>query len=212
MDISDSTSLVVDEKKDGDIYTSGTMFQNGSDGESQRLKHDLKVKIEKSVTDELKRLLVASVGDDLSCHLHSLSEDKVRLASAVDHYASKLKNDHDRAEALEISSDMWRCKFFAMSIRADELLSQRNHLLQHIRDAHSTISQLLDLLNSTTHLSQNSENMISQAKHILSEDITHFFERSPCDEKPRLPKILASNITVACCKNCVHNEIKLFTY
>lgn len=57
MDISDSTSLVVDEKKDGDIYTSGTMFQNGSDGESQRLKHDLKVKVNRYLYRKVEKLM-----------------------------------------------------------------------------------------------------------------------------------------------------------
>lgn len=46
--------------------------------------------MERQLTAELKRLLVASMGDDLSCHVQSLSEDKVRLAETMMKYASQV--------------------------------------------------------------------------------------------------------------------------
>uniref|UniRef100_A0A0N5ANN0 Golgin-45 n=1 Tax=Syphacia muris TaxID=451379 RepID=A0A0N5ANN0_9BILA len=134
---------------------------------------------ERKLSAELKKLLVASMGDDLTCHIQSLSEDKVRLASKMD--------NHDRAEDLQIMSEMWRCKFLAMSVRADELTAQLEHLP-------------LDAIQY---------NILSNAKVLLSVDISQFCERTPCDEKIYRPHPVTSNITVSCCKNCAAHEIKL---
>ncbi|KAL4003153.1 hypothetical protein ACH3XW_6430 [Acanthocheilonema viteae] len=145
--------------------------------ELRRLKKDLE--LERQLTQELKRILVATMGDDLTCHVKSLSEDKVRLAHKMTKFEAQISHDHDRAEDLAILADMWRCKFLAMSIRADEMRNQRSQAL------------------------------IKEARAILEIDLSTFFERSPCDEKIYKPVSHTSNITITCCKHCVGKEIKL---
>ncbi|VDD92432.1 unnamed protein product, partial [Enterobius vermicularis] len=125
----------------------------------------------RQLTTELKKLLVASMGDDLTCHIQALSEDKVRMASKMN------------TEDLQIMSDIWRCKFLAMSVRADEL---------------SALEELMVAIQS-----------LPATQSVLSIDITKFCERTPCDEKICRPGPVTSNITVSCCRNCSSHEIKL---
>lgn len=171
-----------------------------------RLKKELE--LERQLTEELKRLLVATMGDDLTCHVQSLSEDKVRLAHTMTKFEAQLTEDHDRAQNLEISADMWRCKFLAMSIRADELRGQRCRLLAHCK-------QLRTLLNKFVTAFQNRlpspslGALIGETQVALGTDLSTFFERSPCDERIQKPAPLTSNITITCCRHCEGNEIKL---
>ncbi|EJW85902.1 hypothetical protein WUBG_03187 [Wuchereria bancrofti] len=178
--------------------------------EFKRLKRDLE--LERQLTDELKRILVATMGDDLTCHVKSLSEDKIRLAHMMTKFEAQISHDHDRAENLAILADMWRCKFLAMSIRADEMLNQRYRLLSHCR-------QLQTLLNRFLHTNQDQirrksispvlETLINEARAVLKTDLSTFFERSPCDEKICKSVPHTSNITITCCKYCIGKEIKL---
>lgn len=163
---------------------------------------------ERQLTAELKKLLVASLGDDLTCHIQALSEDKVRLASKMNSFAVQSSVDHDRAEDLQIMSDMWRCKFLAMSVRADELTTQLARLLAHLKNEHQVLE---DIVNAAQCLPPGAipVNVLKTAESVLSIDITKFCGRTPCDEKIHRPSPITSNITVSCCKNCASHEIKL---
>ncbi|VDO29941.1 unnamed protein product [Onchocerca flexuosa] len=178
--------------------------------ELERLKNDLK--LERQITEELKRLLVATMGDDLTCHVKSLSEDKVRLADMMTKFEAQVSHNHDKVEDLAISVDMWRCKFLAMSIRADEMRSQRCHLLAYCRQLQTLLNKFLVANQDQIHrkpISPALETLINEAHTALRTDLSTFFERSPCDEKICKPVPHTSNITVTCCKHCVGKEIKL---
>lgn len=62
---------------------------------------------------ELKRLLVASVGEDMEARVHFLTEDKVKLADDIRQYVEKIACDFEQKEKLSIESDVWRSKFLA---------------------------------------------------------------------------------------------------
>lgn len=174
--------------------------------EAERLRHELEA--ERQLTGELKKLLVASMGDDLTCHIQALSEDKVRLASKMNTIAAQSNVDHDRAEDLEIMSDIWRCKFLAMSVRADELVAQRERLLAQLKNEHQALANLVNAVQ-TLPSGHIPETVLSDAWSVLSVDISSFCERTPCDERVYRPDPVTSNITVSCCKNCASHEIKL---
>uniref|UniRef100_A0A9J2PCB8 Golgin-45 n=1 Tax=Ascaris lumbricoides TaxID=6252 RepID=A0A9J2PCB8_ASCLU len=195
------------------------------DEELRRVKAELET--EKQVSAELKRLLVASMGDDLMWHVKSLSEDKVRLASTMNSFAAQLNFDHDRAENLAISSDVWRCKFLAMSIRADELLSQRERLFALLKEHHSALNDLYDAIRMPRSSSfwqesipgtrnavpetriEIGKEVLAKVQKALSTDMSSLCERTPCDEKVVKAPPVTSNITVSCCKHCAGREIKL---
>ncbi|CAG9530793.1 unnamed protein product [Cercopithifilaria johnstoni] len=178
--------------------------------ELKRLRKDLE--LERQLAQELKRILVATMGDDLTCHMKSLSEDKVRLAHMMTKFEAQISHDHDRAEDLAILADMWRSKFLAMSIRADEMRSQRCHLFSYCKQLQILLNKFLVINQNQIHrrpISPVLEALIKEARVVLKTDLTTFFERSPCDEKINKPISHMSNITITCCKHCVGKEIKL---
>uniref|UniRef100_A0A8R1Y0W2 Golgin-45 n=1 Tax=Onchocerca volvulus TaxID=6282 RepID=A0A8R1Y0W2_ONCVO len=188
----------------------GKEGNTGNVKELERLKKDLK--LERQLTEELKRLLVATMGDDLTCHVKSLSEDKVRLADMMTKFEAQVSHDHDKVEDLAISVDMWRCKFLAMSIRADEMRSQRCRLLAYCKQLQTLLNKFLVANQDQIHRELTSpvlEALINEAHTALRTDLSTFFERSPCDEKIYKPIPHTSNITVTCCKHCIGKEIKL---
>lgn len=65
------------------------------------------------VNRELKKLLVASLGEDLEARVHFLSEDKAQLAADVRAYAQRLTQGREEIDRLAIHADVWRSKFLA---------------------------------------------------------------------------------------------------
>ncbi|KAM3723544.1 Golgin-45 [Dirofilaria immitis] len=179
----------------------------GNAEELERLKRDLE--LERQLTEELRRLLVATMGDDLTCYVKSLSEDKVRLADMMMKFEAQISHDHDRSEDLAILADMWRCKFLAMSIRADEMRSQRCCLLAHCMQLQTLLNKFLVINQGQIHRKSTSpalETLINEAHTVLKADLSTFFERSPCDEKIYKPVSHTSNITITCCKHCIDSS------
>jgi hypothetical protein len=65
------------------------------------------------VNSELKKLLVASVGEDVQGRMHCLTEDKARMATMIRRYSEKLDRDYEERERMTILCDVWKSKFLA---------------------------------------------------------------------------------------------------
>ena len=105
--------------------------------------NDLKKKVEETgkqlriqtqVNSEVKKLLVASVGEDLEAKVDYLTQDKARLAADIRQYSSKISRDFEEKEQLSVQSDLWKSKFLASSVIVDELARWKATLLQRSED------------------------------------------------------------------------------
>lgn len=67
----------------------------------------------KQVNEELKRLLVASMGEDMEARIHFLTEDKIKLGDDIRQYSEQIAVDFEKKENLSIEADVWRSKFLA---------------------------------------------------------------------------------------------------
>lgn len=99
---------------------------------TQDLQEQLRVQVE--VNRELKKLLVASVGEDLEARVHFLSEDKAQLAADVRAYAQRLSQGREEIDRLAIHADVWRSKFLAASLLVDELANCKARLMRQCDD------------------------------------------------------------------------------
>lgn len=97
-------------------------------GELQALRKELD--IEREINYELKRLLVNALSEDLNCQISSLAEDKVRLARNIDTYYKREKSNAENQEQLHIENTLWKSKFMAIAIRADDLSYNLNVALK----------------------------------------------------------------------------------
>ena len=92
------------------------------------------LKIQTKVNEEVKRLLVASVGEDIEARVEFLSQDKARLAADVLEYNNRIASDWERKEELGVESDVWRSKFLASTVIVDDLTRTKQTCVQRMED------------------------------------------------------------------------------
>ena len=86
-------------------------------------------RIQCQVNNEVKKLLVASVGEDIEAKVDFLTQDKARLAADIRQYSNKISRDFEEKENLNVQSDLWKSKFLASSVIVDELARWKGRFL-----------------------------------------------------------------------------------
>ncbi|KAK1802940.1 hypothetical protein P4O66_021482 [Electrophorus voltai] len=109
--------------------------------DKEGLSNQLRVQTE--VNRELKKLLVASVGDDLQYHFERLSREKNQLILENEALGRSLAHTAEQLERMSIQCDVWRSKFLASRVMAEELTNARAALHRQTRKAQSAIQDLL---------------------------------------------------------------------
>ncbi|KAL6112925.1 blzf1 [Pungitius sinensis] len=109
--------------------------------DKEGLSNQLRVQTE--VNRELKKLLVASVGDDLQYHFERLSREKNHLILENEALGRSLAHTAEQLERMSIQCDVWRSKFLASRVMAEELTSARAALQRQTREAQGAIQDLL---------------------------------------------------------------------
>ncbi|CAL2036196.1 unnamed protein product [Caenorhabditis brenneri] len=151
--------------------------------------------IEQKMNSELKRLMIATLSDELQGQVEALTEDKVRLAHRVDEYMGKLMVEDEESDRLRIDRDVWKCKFLAQSIRCDELTLKNEYLLKTLVG----VQQAVRSKNVTT----------EEIRDFVQLDLQPLFHRSPCEERVRPITAKYTNLTISCCRNCTGRDIQL---
>ena len=108
--------------------------KDAKDDEIRELKskvNDLErsLKIQLQINDEVKKLLVASVGEDIEARVDFLTQDKARLAADLRSYTNKISRDFEEKEKLSVESNLWKSKFLACSLIVDDLARWKANLL-----------------------------------------------------------------------------------
>jgi len=92
---------------------------------SQAEASDRQLKIQTKVNSEVKKLLVASVGEDIEARVDFLTQDKARLAADVMQYSNRVASEWEARDALGVESDVWKSKYLASSVIVEELEKAR---------------------------------------------------------------------------------------
>ncbi|KAG8450474.1 hypothetical protein GDO86_002943 [Hymenochirus boettgeri] len=101
------------------------------------------LKVQTEVNRELKKLLVASVGDDLQYHFERMAREKNQLILENEALARNTGQLSEQLERMSIQCDVWRSKFLASRVMSDELTNVRANLQRQNRDAQSALQDLL---------------------------------------------------------------------
>merc|ERR1719384_2626398 len=101
---------------------------------SQLEQSEKQLKIQTKVNEEVKRLLVASVGEDIEARVDFLTQDKARLAADVLEYNNRIAVDWEKKEELGVEKDIWRSKFLASTVIVDELSRARQSVQQRVEE------------------------------------------------------------------------------
>lgn len=73
------------------------------------------------VNRELKKLLVASVGDDLQYHFERLAREKNQLILENEALGRGLAHTMEQLERMSIQCDVWRSKFLASRYETEKV-------------------------------------------------------------------------------------------
>jgi len=106
-------------------------------------KVEQQLKIQAQVNGEVKKLLVASVGEDIEARVDFLTQDKARLAADLVNYSTRIDKDWEEKDALSVESDVWRSKFLASSVIVDEMTRSRQNLAQRAEELEHSSRRLL---------------------------------------------------------------------
>ncbi|XP_012711463.2 golgin-45 [Fundulus heteroclitus] len=101
------------------------------------------LRVQTEVNRELKKLLVASVGDDLEYQFERLAREKNQLILENEALGRSLAHTAEQLERRSIQCDVWRSKFLASRVMAEELTNARAALQRQIREAQGAIQDLL---------------------------------------------------------------------
>lgn len=118
--------------------------------EKKDVENQLRVQLQ--VNRELKKLLVASLGEDMQARIQFLSEDKAKLAEEISFYSTKLQEGMEEMDRLAIQCDVWRTKFLASSLMIDELAGWKAKLTHQCEDFQESLQWLA---NEHQHLETN---------------------------------------------------------
>ncbi|XP_033760260.1 golgin-45-like [Pecten maximus] len=110
--------------------------------EMENMKRQLDVQFQ--VNSELKKLLVASVGDDLQFRVENLARDRAQLSTEIGTFAKRRTEDFEHIDKVSIQADMWRSKFLASRVMIDELASSKAYLSMLCQESQSSIQQMLN--------------------------------------------------------------------
>ncbi|XP_029947427.1 golgin-45 isoform X2 [Salarias fasciatus] len=109
--------------------------------DKEGLSNQLRVQTE--INRELKKLLVASVGDDLEYQFERLAREKNQLILENEALGRSLAHTAEQLERMSIQCDVWRSKFLASRVMAEELTNARAALQRQTREAQGAIQDLL---------------------------------------------------------------------
>ncbi|KAL4220182.1 DASH complex subunit Hsk3 like [Mactra antiquata] len=110
--------------------------------EKQMLKNQLEVQLQ--VNQELKKLLVASVGEDVQHRVERLTRDKALLSLEIGDYSKKICDDYEHLDKISIQADMWRSKYLACRVMADELASSKAFYTMQFQESQLALEKMLN--------------------------------------------------------------------
>ncbi|XP_078379538.1 uncharacterized protein LOC144662572 [Oculina patagonica] len=110
----------------------------------EKTKLSVQLGIQTKVNSEIKRLLVASVGEDIGDRLEDLVNRNVQQTVELNHWKKMCEEYSEESDRLEIECDVWRTKFLASRMMSDELSSWKVTLYTRFRQAQSALQRLLD--------------------------------------------------------------------
>ena len=133
------------------------------------LHFEQKVKFLTEANRELKRLLVASLGNNLKLQLEQLIHEKAAMSCDLDVSLRQLADNMELVDKVSIDCDIWRSKFYASRLMIDELATVKREVSQHLADSQRALERLLEERNTLNELLQECTRMLETNTRQLGE-------------------------------------------
>ncbi len=102
-----------------------------------------KVKFLTEANRELKRLLVASLGDDLKMQMEQIINEKAAISCDLDLSLQQLAENLEIVDKVSIDCDVWQSKYLASRLMIDQLASLRKETSKYLLDSQQALGFML---------------------------------------------------------------------
>ncbi|KAG8199815.1 hypothetical protein JTE90_000906 [Oedothorax gibbosus] len=99
--------------------------------------------VQTEVNADLKKMLVASLGEDVQLKVHLMTEDKAALGKEVLRLAEQVETLTEEAERKAVSCDVWESKFKASSLMVKELAHWKSTLSQLVNQSATSLGGIM---------------------------------------------------------------------
>ncbi|KAK3745105.1 hypothetical protein QZH41_015083 [Actinostola sp. cb2023] len=100
--------------------------------------------IKYNVNSDLKKLVVAAVGEDLENSLEALLMKNAQSAVEIKHWKMLSEEYAEESDKFAIECDVWRTKFMASRMMSDELCSWKTTLYTKFKQTQSALQRILN--------------------------------------------------------------------
>lgn len=101
------------------------------------------LRVQTDINRELKRLLVASMGNDLQYRLNQIAEEKATISQSLDASLHRLAENHEEIDKVSIECDIWRSKFLASRLMIDELAGWKAEVARQLIESRKALQCML---------------------------------------------------------------------
>uniref|UniRef100_A0A2S2NAS9 Golgin-45 n=1 Tax=Schizaphis graminum TaxID=13262 RepID=A0A2S2NAS9_SCHGA len=151
------SNVTEDKEEKEDIITILTQEKQNLEEEIDKLNRqianmDLQMGSQAQVNNELKNMLVASIGEDIEAKIQMLTEDKVLLAHKLLNFTGALAGRQDQLETVAGERDVLRSKFLAGSLIIEDLSKWKTFLCDRVDNLEASLQTILDENRKNRHL------------------------------------------------------------
>lgn len=220
------------EKLSDEVPSYETSQQEKNSKDVRMLKEQLEA--QSKVNSDLKKMLIASIGDDLHNKIEVLIRTKMHLTSEVDSYSGLTSNHLEHIDKLSIQADLWYSKYQAanllirqLSMDREDYLGRYSHCLnalQHVMVERQCLYQvMLDTYRLLSSLINNHPFLQSPPPFIgdtlelahlsqqMASTLNHHSPHTPILCLPPTPQIFftyAENLSLEALKSCKDESLK----
>ena len=169
---------------------SSAIISKNTSVRSQTENHSVPTQLENKLNHladmnrELKRLLVASIGNSLQEEVEQVLQDKIQLAHDLDASVTKITEYHEELDELVVECDVWRSKFLASRVLIEELSTWRNTLLSRYNACRGALVKLLEERTTLCRDMVRCQESLRQALYLIGEaDELKERSRGPSDHR-----------------------------
>ncbi|KFM74143.1 Golgin-45, partial [Stegodyphus mimosarum] len=110
--------------------------------EKEKKELESQFRIQTEVNADLKKMLIASLGEDMQLKVQYMTEDKARLGMNVLQFSEQLQQKNEEIDRLSVQCDVWKSKFEASSLMVDDLAGWKVTLTRKLNETLQAINSM----------------------------------------------------------------------
>ncbi|XP_015377134.1 PREDICTED: golgin-45 [Diuraphis noxia] len=140
---------------------------------SQLANMELQMDSQAQVNNELKSMLVASIGEDIEAKIQMLTEDKVLLAHKLLNFTGALAGRQDQLENIAGERDVLRSKFLAGSLIVEDLSKWKSFLCDRVDKLEASLQTVLDENRKNRHLLKSAHENLKMLQNYYKLEVSN---------------------------------------